>query len=177
MQWDDLGFLLSKNKYNENSIIAEFFTQNHGKCSGIIFGGTSKKIKNYLQIGNKFHINYNYKNDGRIGYFKIEIFKIYTPIYFDNRKKLLCISSGINLVKLLTVENQTNKRIFDSIGDFFFNLNDKNWIKKYILWELELFKTVGYDLDLNKISNSEYVNNKKYILLNHLTKKNTFQIF
>ena len=48
MQWDDIGYLISKNRYNENSIIAEFYSENHGKCSGIIFGGTSKKIKNEL---------------------------------------------------------------------------------------------------------------------------------
>ena len=53
MIWDDIGYLLSKNRYNENSLIVEIFTQKHGKVSGIIFGGTSKKIKNYLQIGNK----------------------------------------------------------------------------------------------------------------------------
>ena len=57
MKWDDVGFLLSKNRYNENSLIAEIFTQNHGKISGIIFGGTSKKLRiifkleiNYIQI-------------------------------------------------------------------------------------------------------------------------------
>ena len=46
MNWDDTGFLLSKNRYNENSLISEIFTKNHGKTSGIIFGGTSKKVKN-----------------------------------------------------------------------------------------------------------------------------------
>ena len=46
MNWDDAGFLLSKNRYSENSLIIEIFTQNHGKVSGIVFGGTSKKIKN-----------------------------------------------------------------------------------------------------------------------------------
>jgi DNA repair protein RecO (recombination protein O) len=45
MSWDDVGFLVSKNKYNENSLITEIFTKDHGKVSGIIFGGTSKKIK------------------------------------------------------------------------------------------------------------------------------------
>ena len=44
MQWNDKGYLISKTKYNENSVIAEFFTERHGKCSGIIFGATSKKI-------------------------------------------------------------------------------------------------------------------------------------
>ncbi len=43
MIWDDVGYLLSKNRYNENSLISEIYTKNHGKVSGIIFGGTSKK--------------------------------------------------------------------------------------------------------------------------------------
>ena len=59
MIWDDIGFLLNKNRYNENSLISEIYTKNFGKVSGIIFGGTSKKIKNYLQIGNKLYVNYN----------------------------------------------------------------------------------------------------------------------
>ena len=47
MNWSDEGFLISKNRYNENSLIAELFTKDRGKISGI-FGGTSKKIKNYF---------------------------------------------------------------------------------------------------------------------------------
>ena len=31
MRWQDKGYLLSLNKYNENSAIAEFFTENNGK--------------------------------------------------------------------------------------------------------------------------------------------------
>ena len=76
MIWDDTGFLLSKSRYNENSVISEIFTQNHGKISGIIYGATSKKVRNYLQIGNKFHINYNSKNESKLGYLNVEIEKI-----------------------------------------------------------------------------------------------------
>jgi len=172
MQWDDIGYLVSKNRYNENSIIAEFYTKDHGKCSGVIFGGTSKKIKNYLQIGNKFHINYNYKIEGKLGYFKIEIFKVYTPFYFNNKKKLLCITSAMNLIKLLTVELQENFKIFDAIEDFFINLNNENWAKKYVFWELKILKYIGYDIDLKKIINSEIIKNeKKYYLKSNTNKK------
>ena len=86
MIWDDTGFLLSKNKYSENSLIAEVFTKLHGKISGIIFGGTSRKIKNYLQVGNQLFVNYNSKSEKRIGYFNIEIQQAYSPIYFENSK-------------------------------------------------------------------------------------------
>ena len=45
MQWSDEGYLLSKNNFNENSILIEAFTLNHGKCSGIVYGGSSRKQK------------------------------------------------------------------------------------------------------------------------------------
>ena len=45
MNWDDTGFLLSKNRYNENSIIAEVYTEKHGKISGIIFAIGSINLK------------------------------------------------------------------------------------------------------------------------------------
>ena len=80
MIWEDKGYLISKNKYSENSVIANFFTKNHGKVSGVVYGATSKKNRNYLLVGNKFHLNYNSKNDGKSGYFKIEIDEIKTPI-------------------------------------------------------------------------------------------------
>ena len=45
MNWQDKGYLININKYNENSSVAEFFTNNHGKTTGIIFGSSSKKNK------------------------------------------------------------------------------------------------------------------------------------
>jgi DNA repair protein RecO (recombination protein O) len=171
MNWNDQGFLLSKNKYNENSIIAEIFTEHYGKCSGVIFGATSKKIKNYLQTGNMLHINHTYKNDGKIGYFKVEILKALSPPYFDNKKKLMCLSSAMNLIKLLTAESQENSKIFKLINDFFVILENKNWIKEYIFWELKLLKLVGYDLELNKIVNKEIINNKTTYYVQSSTEK------
>jgi len=172
MQWDDIGYLVSKNRYNENSVMVEFYTKDHGKCSGVIFGGNSRKIKNYLQIGNKFYINYNYKIEGKLGYFKVEIFKVYTPFYFNNKKKLLCITSAMNLIKLLTVELQENFKIFDAIEDFFINLNNENWTKKYVFWELKILKYIGYDIDFKKIIKSEIIKNeKKYYLKSNTNKK------
>ena len=172
MNWSSSGYLLFKNKLGENSIIAEFFTEKYGKVSGIIYGATSKKIRNYLQIGNKFHINYNSKNENRIGYLKIEIEKVCTPLFFENKKKLSCIISSLNLVKLLTVENQSNPSIYELIGDFYNFLKNENWINKLIFWELELLKLVGYDLELKNIVKEEIVDNKKlYFVSNNGEKK------
>ena len=79
MNWSDEGFLLSKNRYNENSLIVEIFTKEKGKVSGINIWCNIKKIKNYLFIGNKFMLIIIQKNENRIGYFKVEILNAYSP--------------------------------------------------------------------------------------------------
>ena len=160
MIWDDIGYLVSKNKYNENSLITEIFTKNHGKTSGIIFGGTSRKIKNYLQIGNKIHVNYNSKSENRIGYFKIEIQQAMSPFYFDDQKKLLCISSAMNLIKILTADLQKNVKIYELIDNFYEILESKDWVRNYIFWELELFKLLGYDLELENLVDKKVIGNQ-----------------
>ena len=160
MNWIDEGFLISKNRYNENSLIAEIYTKNRGKVSGIIFGGTSKKIKNYLQIGNKLHVNYNSKSETRIGYFKIEILNAYSPLYFDHKQKLSCITSATNLVKILTADSQANIKVYQIIENLFLILKDQDWLKKYIFWELDLLKLLGYDLELENLVEKDTVENK-----------------
>jgi len=161
MIWYDYGYLLTKNKFGENSIIANFFTKNHGKISGVIYGATSKKIRNYLQIGNMFYISYNSKNENKLAYLNIEIEKILSPLFFEDKKKLSCIVSSINLIKLLTADNQSNIKIYKLIGEFYDLLDSKNWINKIIFWELDLLKLVGYDLELNNIVSEEIVDDKK----------------
>ena len=101
MNWEDEGYIIAKKKFRENALILEVFTKNFGKVSGIVYGGTSRKIKNYLQIANKIFVVFNSKSENRLGYFKIEIQKAISPYYFDNYQKLSCIFSAMNLIKIL----------------------------------------------------------------------------
>ena len=171
MIWDDVGFLLSKIKYNENSLISESYTKNHGKVTGIIFGGTSRKIKNYLQIGNKIHLNYQSKSENRIGFFKVEIEQALSPLYFDNQQKLSCINSAMNLIKILTADFQKNEKIFKLIEDFYQILKSDYWIKNYVLWELELFKLLGYDLVFENLVEKKIIGNNTQYISKSLTNK------
>jgi DNA repair protein RecO (recombination protein O) len=171
MNWIDEGFLISKNRYSENSLIAEIFTKDRGKISGIIFGGTSKKIKNYLQIGNRLHLNYSSKSENRIGYFKAEILNAYSPLYFDHKQKLSCITSAINLVKILTADSQSNIKVYQLIENLFFILDSKDWLKKYIFWELDLLKVLGYDLELESLVEKDTFENKTVYYASSSTEK------
>ena len=165
MNWQDKGYLISLNKYNENSSIAEFYTENNGKIVGIIFGSTSKKIKSYLLIGNKFHINSKLREDGRLGYLKVEIDEIKTPVYLENKKKLFCIIYCMNLIKILTAENENNVEIYNLLEKLFKIIELDNWLVEFLYLELNILKSIGYDINFKDYVIDKNINGQtKYIV-------------
>ena len=44
--------------------------------------------------------------------------------------------------------------------DLFLILKDNDWLKKYIFWELDLLKILGYDLELENFVEKDIVENK-----------------
>jgi len=181
MYWKDEGYLLSKSNFDENSIIIEVFTQNHGKCTGIVYGGSSRKNKKIFQIGNKILINCKSKNENKIGYFSIELIKPVSPVFFDDKKRSICILAASSLLKILLPERQLNRKIYDSFDNFLNKLSYDNWIKLYIFWELSLVKELGFEINLSQEKNlvnlsrlTVSVNNKTFtlpkIILEHSNK-------
>ena len=164
MYWKDEGYLLSKTSFNENSIIIEAFTMNHGKYSGVVYGGSSRKQKKNFQIGNKILLNWKSKNENKMGYFNIELIDPIAPLFFDNKKKAICILSATSILKTLLPERQINKNIYFSFDRLIEQLNHENWIKLYIFWELSLIKELGFDSNFFKeknIDNHIEIDNKK----------------
>ena len=45
MNWEDEGFVIGKRRFRENAIILDVFTCKFGKTSGIVYGGTSRKVR------------------------------------------------------------------------------------------------------------------------------------
>ena len=157
MYWKDEGYLLSKNNFDENSIIIETFTLNHGKYSGVVYGGSSRKQKKKYQIGNKILLNWKSKSENRIGYFNTELINAISPQFFEDKRKTACILSSSTILKILLPEGQINKKIYISFEKMLHKLKENDWIKSYILWELFLIKELGFEinfLDQNNKVNS-----------------------
>ena len=160
MHWQDEGYLLAKSNFSENSIIIQTFTINHGKYSGIVYGGSSKRTKKYFQIGNKISLNWKAKGENKIGYFNVELIKPISPLFFDDKKRSICILAASSILKILLPERQVNKKIFQSFDNFINHLHDKDWIKLYILWELSLIKELGFEvtIPIRKSDSTEKIN-------------------
>ena len=160
MNWENEGFILSKRKFRENAIILEVFTSDFGKVNGIVYGGTSRKVKNYLQLTNKIYLNYVSKSDNRIGYFKTELIEAFAPRYFNNKNKILCLNSITSILRILLPENQKSKNIYKSLENLLSHFDQSDWFLNYLYWELNLISNLGFGFDTDKISN---INGQKNI--------------
>ena len=50
MTWGDEGYILGVNIYGENSSIISILSKEHGHHKGIIYGGTSSKLKKLIHM-------------------------------------------------------------------------------------------------------------------------------
>ncbi len=155
MIWEDECYLLSKRKFRENANIINIFTQSKGKVDGIVYGGNSRKIKNYLQISNKLFVSYNAKGENKIGYLKTELIKPISPLYFNDKERTSALISICSLLNVLLPVSQPNKNIYNSFENLINSFYLENWIYLYIFFELNLIKELGYDTNLsqNKFKN------------------------
>ena len=154
MKWEDECFLLSKRKFRENANIINVFTPNRGKVGGIVYGGNSRKIRNYLQISNKLIVFNNSKSENKIGYFKTELIKAVSPNYFNDKERTSALISLCSLLNSLLPEGQPYKNIYNSFEKFIDTLNLDNWIILYIFFEINLIKELGYGVNLNSFNDS-----------------------
>ena len=150
MIWEDECYLLSKRKFRENANIINIFSKKKGKLNGIVYGGTSRKVRNYLQISNKLFASYILKDENRLGYFKTELIKPISPLYFNDKERTSALISICSLLNVLLPESQPNGNIYNSFEKLINSLNLENWIYLYIFFELNLIKELGYDTNLGQ---------------------------
>ncbi len=160
MIWEDECYLLSKNKFRENANIINIFSPKKGKVTGIVYGGNSRKIRNYLQISNKLFVMNNTKNENKIGYFKTELIKPISPLYFDNKKKTSALLSLCSLMNSLLPDSQPHQNIYKMFEKFISSLELENWIILYIFFEINLIKELGYDVNLKKFNKENILHNQ-----------------
>ncbi len=169
MNWEDECYLLSKRKFRENANIINVFSLSKGKVSGLVYGGNSRKIRNYLQLSNKLFIVHNSKNENRIGYFKTELVKPISPMYFNDKKRTSAITSLCSILNVLLPEAQPNKIIYKSFEEFLNSINLENWIFLYIFFELNLIKDLGYDPNLEKFKDENLLSSFKKIKIDNFS--------
>ena len=149
MRWQGEGLLLDVRKYGESSALIDIFTLSSGRRIGLLKGAFNKKNKSIIQPGNQLFLTWNSRIEESLGVFKIELIKSRYHSISKERSglelfNLICVLCSTFLPERVEFDELYNKTIQYVEGE----LGTKEKFIKYIEWELQLLKSLGFGLDL-----------------------------
>lgn len=150
IEWRDEGALLKVRKHGENSAIIEVFTQNNGKASGIVRGGTSRKIAPMLQPGAQLDVRWKARLESHLGTFTVEPVRSRAAQVMQDRVALAGLNSVTGILAFVLADRETHPPLYhrtiallDLLGQ-----NDV-WPLAYLQWEVALLEDMGFAMDLS----------------------------
>ena len=164
MEWRDKGILLATRPFGETSLIIDVFTADHGKSSGVVRGGQSKKIKPTLQIGAQLDLTWKARLEEHLGSFQVELIRSRTANVMNDRLLLAGMLSSTTLINRFFPTGQAYKEFYQSSENLFDLLEFPDiWTLGYFRWELEFLETLGFGLDLEKCAVTGATEDLKFV--------------
>ena len=151
MRWQEEGLLLDVRRYGETSALIDVFTMSLGRRMGLLKGAFNKKNKSVIQPGNQLFLTWNSKVEEGLGTFNVELIK--SRYHIISQKKiglelfnLICVLCSTFLPERISFDELYHQTILYIERE----CNAKEKLGKYIQWELQLLKSLGFGLDLGK---------------------------
>ena len=164
MEWRDKGILLATRPFGETSLIIDVFTADHGKSSGVVRGGQSKKLKPTLQIGAQLDLTWKARLEEHLGSFQVELIRSRTANVMNDRLLLAGMLSSTTLINRFFPTGQAYKEFYQSSENLFDLLEFPDiWTLGYFRWELEFLETLGFGLDLEKCAVTGATEDLKFV--------------
>ena len=147
-----------------------FFSLNHGINSGLVKGVLKKDFGTY-EIGNRVYIKSSFRLDEQLWNCKFELIKNNSVNFFDDKYKLNTLLTICSIIDLSLPKNNPQIKIYKETINLIESLFSKDWIIKYVFWELFILSEIGYGLDLNSCVVSGRKDNLIYISPNKIISK------
>lgn len=153
MQWDDEAIVLGGRRFGESGLILDVLTAEHGRRSGLVHGGASRKKRAQYEIGNSVSLDWQGRLENQLGRFAVaEATQERAALHMDNGDALAAISSLTALLRNALEEGDVagsalygpSVMVLDALDDV------DLWPALYVRWEIGLLSALGFGLDLSK---------------------------
>ncbi|MFV0514972.1 MAG: DNA repair protein RecO [Jhaorihella sp.] len=151
MDWRDTGILLTMRRHGETSAIIDVFTERHGRHSGVVRGGASRKVAPILQPGAQLDLAWRARLEEHIGAYTVEPVRSRAAAAMGGRLALAGLNAVTALVTFALPEREAHpalyrrtERLLDLLGQ------DELWPLAYLGWERALLEETGFGLDLER---------------------------
>jgi DNA repair protein RecO (recombination protein O) len=148
MEWSDEAVILSVRPHGETAAVVELLTRTHGRHSGLVHGGRSRKSRPILQMGNHVSASWKARLSEHLGHMTVELQRGYAAASMDDPAGLTALTSLCSLSRLLP-ERDPHPNLYEITLFVLSFLDDPTvWPALYVRWEVALLEELGYGLDL-----------------------------
>lgn len=166
MDWSDDGIILTVRPLGEGSVVLDALTAAHGRHSGLVRGGASRRMAGALQPGNGVRLSWRARLDEQLGSYTVELVQARAPAFFDDRLKLSGLLSLLSLASTVLPEREPHSRIYMAVevllGEMM-ALPEIEWLKGLVRWEILLLEDLGFGLDLNSCAATNQTHDLAYV--------------
>jgi DNA repair protein RecO (recombination protein O) len=149
MEWSDEAIILSVKAHGETAAVVELFTRSHGRHSGLVHGGRSRKARPMLQMGNHVDATWKARLAEHLGHATLELRRAYAASAMEDAAALAGLTSMCALARLLP-ERDPHPALYEVTLFVLSFLDDPTvWPALMVRWELALLQELGFGLDLS----------------------------
>ncbi len=150
MEWREEGVLLAVRKHGENAAIIEVFTDAHGLHSGVVRGGSGRRMGPILQPGAQLDLTWRARLEDHLGAFSVEPVKPRAADILGDARALAGLSAVCALLRFTLPDREPHPALFARSVALLDALGASGWPRAYLRWELALLDEMGFGLDLGR---------------------------
>ncbi len=166
MEWNDDAIVLSVRPHGETSAIIETLTRDHGRHSGLVRGGASRRARAVLQPGNSLHALWRARLAEHLGNFTLELGTARVGTMIESRAALAGLNAFTSVASAALPEREPHAAVFaagEILLDAMMEEDFAHWAPLYVRWEAGLLDALGFGLDLSRCAATGTVDDLAYV--------------
>jgi DNA repair protein RecO (recombination protein O) len=152
MDFTDDAIVLSARRHGEANAVLSVLTREHGRHLGLVKGGTSRRQRPMLEIGNRLKVTWRARLEEQLGNFTAEPVGAVSAVLLDDPLKLAALASACAVADVVLPEREPHEDVYQATATLIAAITgeNRNWPANYVRWELALLTALGFGLDLAK---------------------------
>jgi DNA repair protein RecO (recombination protein O) len=143
--------VLSARTHGETGAIVEVLTRGHGRFSGHVAGGASRRVKPFLQPGARVLAQYRARTSDQLGAIQLEPVGEGPSALFDDPLALSGLSAAAAVAQGALPEREPHTGAFFALEALIAALGiDEIWPAVFVRYEAGLLEALGFGLDFSR---------------------------
>lgn len=161
MNWQDAGIVLQASNYSDSVSVLTLLTRSHGLRKG----SCSKQDLVHASVGNIVNVGWRGRLEEHLGRFTISNFEPIYPRFYNDRERILALSSICSLFAKCLNEHEPQEHLYSALEELLDAMvgNDPGWKRKFCLAEMELLAAIGFGLDLSQCAVTRSTHDLAYV--------------